>query len=145
MAKVKINLKAFMDAHVRPLANAADDAIPQPLPRPNVAAYDALMSLLGGPLDTTIEVDLPEVSLPPPPPSPGSGTAVTAPLPLQPIDPVKALEDIAKAVRQAERTLLGENLSIHNASVDVNLLVNVGNVAGASANLNLKIGPVPTD
>lgn len=144
MAKVKINLKEFMDSHVRPLAKAADDAIPPPLPRPNVPAYNALMSLLGGPLDTTIEVDLPEVSLPPPP-SPGSGAPATSPLPLQPIDPVKALEDIAKAVRQAERTLLGENLSIHNASVDVNLLVNVGNVAGASANLNLKIGPVPTD
>jgi hypothetical protein len=72
-----------------------------------------------------------------------SGMPATAPL--QPIDPVKALEDIAKAVRQAERTLLGENLSIHNASIDVSLLVDVGNVAGASANLNLKIGPVPTD
>lgn len=144
MAKVKINLKEFMDAHVRPLVKAADDVIPRFLPRPNVAAYDELMSSLGGALDTTIEVDLPEVSLPPPP-SPGSGTPATAPLSLQPIDPVKALEDIAKAIRQAEQTLLGENLSIHNASVDVSLVVTVGNVAGASANFNLKIGPVPTD
>ena len=36
-------------------------------------------------------------------------------------------------------------LAIHNASVDIDLVVDVGGVAGASAKFNLQIGPVATD
>ncbi len=137
MAKVQVNPKQFMDSHVRPVCRRWDGSNPL---KPAQSAYDALMVLIGGALDFTLTVDLPEVSLP--------GHAASPPpvaFPAAAVDPTQALNDIARAIKEAEKTLLGENLSIHNASVDVQLSVDVGGVAGATANFNLQIGPVPTD
>ncbi len=128
MAVFKINLKKMMQDHVRPVAANVQGCL---------YFYDGLMGLIGGALDKDISFDLPD---PPSAPAPGPGS-----LPANPIDPTKALGDIAKAIKEAETTLLGENLAIHNASVDIDLVVNVGGVPGASAKFNLQIGPVATD
>lgn len=127
MAKVKINLKSLLDQHVKPIANSIPGG---------GAAYGALMGFIGGLLDKDFEIDVPD--LPQPPAAPA--------LPqITPIDPAKALGDIAKAIREAEKTLLGENLSIRTASVDVELTVAVAGAAGATAKFNLEIGPTPSD
>jgi hypothetical protein len=125
MATASVNLKSIMDAHVKPVAAG--------VPGGN-AAYTGLMALIGSKIDKDISLTVPD------PPAVPSQAAASSP-----IDPTKALGDIAKAIRQAEQTLLGENLAIHNASVDVDLVVDVGGVAGASAKFNLQIGPVATD
>ncbi|MFZ4689790.1 MAG: hypothetical protein ACOYLS_11180 [Polymorphobacter sp.] len=124
MAKLKINLKDFLDDHVKPVAKA--------IPVVGEPAYNAFMGVVGGVLDKDFEIDVPVPSLP------------AAPA-VNPIDPARALGDIAKAIRQAEQTLLGENLSIRTASVDVELTVAVAGAAGATAKFNLEIGPTPTD
>jgi hypothetical protein len=124
MAKVKINAKDFLDTHVKPIA----DGLPL-----GAAAYGTLMNLIGGLIDRDFEVD-----------APGLPGAPAVP-PVTPIDPAKALGDIAKAIKEAEKTLLGENLSIRTASVDVELTVAVAGAAGATAKFNLEIGPAPSD
>lgn len=134
MAKVKINAKDFLDTHLKPIAANI------PL---GSAAYDALMSLkpplprnarsFGELIDKDFEVEVP-----------GLPSAPAVP-PVTPIDPTKALGDIAKAIKEAEKTLLGENLSIRTASVDVELTVAVAGAAGATAKFNLEIGPAPSD
>jgi hypothetical protein len=106
------------------------------------AAYDALMALIGDLIDKEISLPIPDL---PNPGLPGGGVPALPEPAINPVDPVKALGDIAKAIKEAETTLLGENLAIHNASVDVELSVDVGGVAGASAKFNLQIGPVATD
>jgi hypothetical protein len=126
MATAKFNLKKIMDDFVKPVA----DSIPL-----GTAAYDSLMGLIGGAIDKDILLPIPDLPAAPAVPLPATN----------PIDPAKALGDIAKAIKQAEQTLLGENLAIHNASVDIDLVVDVGGVAGASAKFNLQIGPVATD
>jgi len=124
MAKVKINAKDFLDTHVKPIA----DGLPL-----GAGAYGTLMNLIGGLIDRDFEVDVP-----------GLPGAPAVP-PVTPIDPAKALGDIAKAIKEAEKTLLGENLSIRTASVDVELTVAVAGAAGATAKFNLEIGPAPSD
>jgi hypothetical protein len=87
-------------------------------------------SLLPG-LPPLTPPDLPGVTPPPPPPS------------LPPVDPVEALNGIARAIQQMERTLNPENLVIADTSVDVELNVRVGDVAGAHATLHIQIQPKP--
>ena len=135
MAKIKINLKTFCDAHVKPVLQsqgAAGSALG--------VAYNVFMDTdvpfigsIGDLLNKDFDIDLP-----------GLPALPAAPV-VQPINPTAALNDIAKAIKQAETTLLGENLSIRNASVDVELTVAVGEAAGASAKFNLQIGPTPAD
>ncbi|WP_439545486.1 hypothetical protein [Sandarakinorhabdus sp.] len=127
MAKVKINLKDLLDEHVKPVARS--------LPGGEFA-YNGLMGIIGGALDRDFEITVPDL--------PGLPSAPVAPS-ITPIDPARALNDIAKAIKQAETTLLGENLSIRNASVDVELTVAVAGAAGATAKFNLEIGPAPSD
>lgn len=127
MAKVKINLKDLLDQHVKPIAASV---------LLGEAAYNTLMGLIGGALDRDFEITVPDL--------PGLPSAPAAPT-ITPIDPARALNDIAKAIKQAETTLLGENLSIRNASVDVELTVAVAGAAGATAKFNLEIGPAPSD
>jgi hypothetical protein len=136
MAKVKINAKDFLDTHIKPIA----DAIPLGA---GTAAYGTLMSLkppfppnaksFGELIDKDFEVDVPGL--------PGAPALPQ----VTPIDPTKALGDIAKAIKEAEKTLLDENLSIRTASVDVELTVAVAGAAGATAKFNLEIGPAPSD
>jgi hypothetical protein len=135
MATLKVNLKKLMDQHVKPVAASI------PLGA-GTAAYDALMALIGDLIDKEISLPIPDL---PNPGLPGGGVPALPEPAINPVDPVKALGDIAKAIKEAETTLLGENLAIHNASVDVELSVDVGGVAGASAKFNLQIGPVATD
>jgi hypothetical protein len=135
MAVLKVNIKDFMEQHVKPVAATV------PLGA-GTAAYDGLMALIGGLIDKDISLPIPNV--PGPGLADGGVPAISVPA-VNPIDPTKALGAIAKAIKEAETTLLGENLAIHNASVDVELMVDVGGVAGASAKFNLQIGPVATD
>ncbi len=79
-------------------------------------------------------------------PDTGDGDAPSLPvLPpgLAPIDPVAALKSIAEAVRDAENILNESNLALGSASAEVNVVVEVGGVAGANATLKLNLGPTP--
>lgn len=138
MAIVQINLKRFLDQHVKPVA--ASVVTPQLGPIPEVPvgenAYNAFMAVIGGALDRNFSIDVPV------PAGPGGAPALPV---VTPIDPARVLNDIAKAIKQAETTLLDENLSIRNASVDVELTVAVAGAAGATAKFNLEIGPAPSD
>lgn len=131
MAKVNINAKDFLDTHIKPIA----DGLPL-----GAAAYDALMNVrlpgfpsLGELIDKDFPIDVPGL--------PGAPALPQ----VTPIDPAKALGDIAKAIQGAEETLLERNLSIRTASVDVELTVAVAGAAGATAKFNLEIGPAPSD
>ncbi len=133
MAVLKVNLQTLMGERVRPVANLVPGG---------GLAYDTFMFAMNGALD--VDIFLPIPTLPTPGLADGGVPAISVPA-VNPIDPTKALGAIAKAIKEAETTLLGENLAIHNASVDVELTVDVGGVAGASAKFNLQIGPVATD
>ncbi len=125
----KFNAKKLLDDQVRPLLKRVGGTAA-------TTAYDVFMGVVGGFLDRDIDIPLPGGDVPAP-------VAAAADL-LKPIDPSRALDEIAKAIKKAEQTLLGENLAIHNASVDIDLAVDVGGVAGATAHFNLTIGPTPT-
>ena len=62
---------------------------------------------------------------------------------IPPVDPLLPLQRIAQAINAAEQNLNQENLVIHSGSVDVNLTVDVGGVAGAAANIKFNIAPRP--
>lgn len=74
----------------------------------------------------------------------GGGLPLPAPPPgLAPIDPVAVLKAIAEAVRDAEKILNESNLALGSASAEVNVVVEVGGIAGANATLKLNLGPTP--
>ena len=62
---------------------------------------------------------------------------------LTPIDPLDPLKKIAKAINEAEKLLNEENLVIATGTVEANLNVDVGGVAGANATIKVDIRPRP--
>ena len=74
----------------------------------------------------------------------GGGGGAIPPAPnTPPINPIDALKLLAEAVSEAERTLNGKNLVIATGTLDVDLNVDIGGVAGAHATLSLRIEPKP--
>jgi hypothetical protein len=73
----------------------------------------------------------------------GGGQSPIGPSTSPPIDPILPLERIALAINAAEKNLNKENLIISSGSIEVNLNVDVGGVAGASANIKFTIAPQP--
>jgi hypothetical protein len=140
MPRVTITMEAgrFLDLVVKPFTSAIGAG----------AAYDVFRNTViqSSPTDPigvvpesrsfSCEIDLPQL--------PGGGT--TPPLAggaLQPIKPGLVLDELAKAIRDAERVLAGENMTMMTADVEVDLTVAIGGVAGGEARLKLHIGPVP--
>lgn len=135
--------------HARPtriISGAAIDAGPPPTIRLSYLTASGALGALRQALndlgisgrDTPIPKRLP--SLPPLPT--GSGNAPPG-LPLPPVDPVLALQQLADAISRAEKTLNQENLLIASGDLNVDLSVDVGGVAGAHAQVNLRIEPKP--
>lgn len=129
MAKKKtFTLKSLLDEHVKKLV--AGNTLSK-------VAYDGFVSTFADALDTPIAI--PD-SIPVPDLAAAADAAGAA---LAPIDPAKALQDIAKAVAEAEKMFNGQNLAVLHGKVNVQLLVKVGDIAGAQANFDLAIGPIP--
>lgn len=140
MPRFTVTLEAgrYLDQAVRPFADAVGAG----------SAYDVFRNAIikSGPADPiglvpesrsfSFDIDLPQLpELGAPAPAPGGG--------LQPIDPNRVLDELAKAIRDAERVLAGENMTMMTADVEVDLTVAIGGVAGGQARLKLHIGPVP--
>lgn len=127
MAAITFTLRELLDDHVKPIANAAGAGL----------AYTALTAALAAVLDRKIRIPVPD----PAKDAAEVGKAVAEAL--APIDPANALRDIAKAVGEAEKAFNGQNLAVLNGRVNVQLMVKVGDAAGAQANFDLAIGPTP--
>lgn len=76
----------------------------------------------------------------PPGTAPGAGPGLPA---LAPVDPLAPLQRLAEAINAAEQRLNLQNLVIASGSVEVNLSVKVGDLAGAQATVKLDIQPRP--
>lgn len=138
---------AFLSQFVRPFADKVG-AIPAY--NTFVGAVSFAMTLLGQDMDQEITFTIPN-----PFPSSGGGGGgggggnasppnLLPPIPsLQPIDPALVLNQLAEALSAAERVLNKENLAIGGATAEVNVVVQVGGLAGANATLKINLGPTP--
>lgn len=143
MPKLIVTIEAgkFLDQVVRPFADAVGAGTPYAVFRDAVIKSNPNNPLEPGlvPANRTLTFDIELPQLPTPPVG-----STSSPTPgLQPIDPKTVLDEIAKAIRDAERVLADENLALMTADVEVDLTVAVGGLAGGQAKLRLHIGPVP--
>ncbi|MFQ3568688.1 MAG: hypothetical protein SNJ59_17005 [Aggregatilineales bacterium] len=113
------------DAAITTLEGLAPAGCPLPLPLPpNLAdlqaQYNTLLSQFTAAQNTIAEL-----------------TAV------QPVDPNDVLKQIAQAINQAETLLNQQSLVIASGTIETDLYVKVGNVAGAETKITFHITPRP--
>jgi len=123
MAAVTFTLRELLDDHVKPIAEAIGAGVP----------YSIFVGALAAGLSKKIRIPIPEAE--------EAGKAVAEAL--APIDPANALRDIANAVSEAEKAFNSQNLAVRTGRVNVQLMVKVGEMAGAQASFDLAIGPTP--
>jgi hypothetical protein len=128
MAGTNVTLKQLLDEHVKELAAA----IPF-----GKEAYESFVKSFSAALAKPIHIPIPSL------PRLAEEARKTAADALAPIEPAKALSEIAKAVSEAEKVFNGQNLAVLTGRVNVQLMVKVGDAAGAQANFDLAIGPSP--
>lgn len=122
-------VRELLDDYVRPTAVRFDAE----------GHYNAFMALIGVIprfLDTKVDIPIPDLGG-----AAEAGASVVAAL--SPINTTDALKEIAKAVSEAEKALNVQNLAVLNGKVNVQLVVKVGELAGAHASFDLAIGPAP--
>ncbi|HEV2818061.1 MAG TPA: hypothetical protein VGW40_12670 [Allosphingosinicella sp.] len=135
MAEITFTLREVLDKFVKPTAVRFDAKVPYDA---FIIALEQISKLLGkNLLEEGVDIPIPDL-----PRAAGEAGKVVADA-LSPIDPAKALAQIAKAVSEAEKAFNVQNLAVMNGKVNVQLMVNVGGVAGAQANFDLTIGPTP--
>ncbi len=137
MATIKTTPLKMLDN----LGAAIRGALPAALRPPFSVAFGTFRNAVAALPIANTEIDIPLPALP----DIGGGGDPILPSPallLQPIDPAEAVTEIARAVRDAERTLNEANLAIASATADVTLVVKVGAVAGAEAKLAITVSPV---
>jgi hypothetical protein len=139
MPKYSTTANDFLTKFVRPFAEFAGVL---PAYETFKLAVPPALALLGKDMDDKIEFIIPDPFL-----DAGSGGGeVTLPAPppgLAPIDPTEVLTAIAAAMGEAEKILNAENLAIGGATAEVNVVVSIGGLAGANANLKINLGPTP--
>jgi hypothetical protein len=144
MPKITIKPGEWLDNTAKPLVQEVGNAFP--LVAGTVDhAYDAFRTTVVGAAggesrEFNVDVHLPQL---PGPPVPDGTPGVPSTPALPPVDPKRVLEELAKAIRDAERILTSEHMMTMSADIDVTLVVDIGGVAGGQANLKLHIGPVP--
>ncbi len=131
MPQIEIEAGEYLDDYVRPFASACG----------LLPFYSTFKAAFSGVLDRKYTFDVPD---PFPDGGGGGGGAVQLPLPgLVPIEPDEVLKAVADAIAAAEKILNAENLAIGGATAEVNVVVSVGGLAGANANLKINLGPTP--
>ena len=133
MAVLTFSLKELLDEFVEPLVAE----LPVPVNPGAQIAYAAFLGATKDALRRKIEIPIPDADR-----GRESAGRVIADA-MAPIDPAKALRDVANAVSEAEKAFNSQNLAVLSGKVNVQLMVNVGDAAGAQASFDLAIGPSP--
>jgi hypothetical protein len=144
MPEIEISPRKFSDRYVQPFTDAVIEKLPPPLRPAFQAVADGFFAAIGGLsfVNQDITFEIPD----PFPDSGGNGGETPLPSPppgLAPIDPAEVLKAIAAAMGEAEKLLNAENLAIGGATAEVNVVVSIGGLAGANANLKINLGPTP--